>query len=47
MQHGNSECSDDKTMSEEMSIMVTVIIICCKLIMKLKLKLSKISCCDN
>ena len=36
MQHGNSKCNDDKTISgEEMSTMVAVIIIIyCKLIMK-------------
>ena len=48
MQHGNSKCNDGKTISGEMSIIeAVVIIIYCKLIMKEKLKISKISCCDN
>ena len=48
MQHGNSKCNDDKTMSGEMSIIEAVIVIIySKLIMKEKLKISKINCCDN
>ena len=35
MQHGNSKCNDDKTISGEMSIIVAVIIIIyCKLTME-------------
>ena len=45
MQHGNSKCNDDKTISGEMSIIKAVIVIMySKLI---KLKVSKINCCDN